>query len=142
MSATKVRAQLALLHEATSHGISRMDALLSSGAFPATVNARLSMQCAHLRAHRARVMARLAALGRPFTLVPAPVTQLGAPSQEVEHLVHLCDVMGERYRKAAQLAREGADVSTAWVCELNERELVETARALMGLLEMERKVVA
>ena len=61
---TKTRAQLAGLHEATSHGISRMDALLSTGALSGRPQARLSILCAFMRAWRARVMARMVAHGR------------------------------------------------------------------------------
>lgn len=140
MSATRARAQLVVLHEAASHGISRLDALLVTGALPPHAMACMALRCAYLRAGRARIMARLHAMGRPLTLAPALLPQLGTPLQELEHLVQLCEVMAERYVKAAELARTAADVSTAWTCELNRVEVLDVARELRALVEPERRV--
>lgn len=140
MSPARVRAQLALLHHATSHGISRADALLSAGALAGRPKARLAMLCAFMRAWRSRLMARMEAHGRPLTLAPPEVLEVGTPLQELEHLVHLCEVLAERFAKAAQLAREAADLSTAWVCELNRVEALDAAGELRRMLEPERAV--
>jgi hypothetical protein len=140
MSAAKTRCQLVLLHEAASHGISRLDALLAARAFPPHAAARLALQCGYLRAGRARIMARLHALGRPLTLAPPLLPTLGTPLQELEHLVQLCEVMAERLAKAAEFAWGAGDAVTGAACRLNRVEVLNVALELRALVEPERMV--
>ena len=48
---------------------------------------------------------------------------------------HFARVSAQRYEALAQLARQHADLSSAWVCELNRTEEQDRARELFALAE-------
>lgn len=96
--------------------------------------ARLMVLAAFHRAHASRLLARLAALGRgPLPVPNQEVTMEGTVEQEFSHIIGLNEVLSERYVRTAEACRMGADLSSAWVCELNRTEALDAIRELKSL---------
>lgn len=101
------------------------------------VGARLRVLAAFCRAHASRLLARLAALGRGPLPVPPEccvieVDDLGAALRREAAFARIC---AHRYETLAQVARSQADLSSAWVCELNRTEEEDRALELLRLAE-------
>lgn len=100
------------------------------------LKARLLVLAAFCRAHASRLLARLSAMGRG----PLPV-----PPDEVEVVEDLRQALlaeavgartaAARYEEMAENARQQADYSSAWVCELNRAEEEDRAQELSRLAE-------
>jgi hypothetical protein len=97
---------------------------------------RLLILATFCRAHASRLMARLSAFGRGP--LPVPPEDLMLPPDVDEGLrreASIAAASASRYRAMAELAREKADLSSAWVCELNRKEEEDRARELAALAE-------
>lgn len=102
------------------------------------VRARLMVLSSFCRAHSQRLLTRMGLL-RPKRLlyvVPPEDYEVGdeilvglrmEASRASEHCL--------RYKNAAELARQYADLSSAWVCELNHDEERDRARELLSLVD-------
>lgn len=131
--------KLAALYEGALSAAARIR-LLTERHSDARTRVRLSVQHAFCRAQANRLKVRLDALGAIYTSqltaadTIASVTLLRALHWELA----FTEVMAERSRAAAELARQQADLSSAWVCELNRTEEQDRARELRGfIMEME-----
>jgi hypothetical protein len=107
------------------------------------LGARLRVLAAFCRAHASRLLARLAALGRG----PLPVPQdLDLDMDDIEGVLRkeaaFAKVCAGRYETLAQMARNQADLSSAWVCELNRTEEEDRALELVRLIEEHRHPAA
>ena len=97
--------------------------------------ARLLVLSAFNRAHAARLLARLSAMGRGPLPVPQQVDELpGDVAFTLEREAILARIAAGRYGQLAIQARAQGDVSSAWVCELNRSEEEDRALALRELL--------
>lgn len=110
----------------------------------ARARAKLRVLAAFCRAHASRLLARLSALGRGPLPVPREVDPV-EPEQVGMLLLreaHFARVSAQRYEGLAQLARQHADLSSAWVCELNRTEELDRANELThlarGMAEQQR----
>ena len=91
---------------------------------------------AFCRAHASRLLARLAALGRGPLPVPPEDVELGADlALELRKEGVFARTAANRYEGTAELARQHADLSSAWVCELNRTEEQDRSRELLILAE-------
>jgi hypothetical protein len=98
--------------------------------------ARLMVLAAFCRAHASRLLARLAALGRgPLPVPPEEITLDGDTVLELRREGAFARASAARYESTAELARQHADLSSAWVCELNRTEEQDRARELFALAE-------
>ncbi len=98
--------------------------------------ARLSVLAAYCRAHASRLIARLSALGQGPLPVPRPENDV--PDDLRAALLAEAEVArlsAQHYGDTAVLAREMADLSSAWVCELNRVEEEDRADELRRLGE-------
>lgn len=130
---TRLAAALAAAWEAEIVSARTLVALAEQAHDP-RIAARLKVLAAFCRAHASRLLARLAAMGRG----PMPV-----PPEEVEHDGDLATALraeaisarasAHRYDGMAVLARRQADLSSAWVCELNRSEEEDRAAELLRL---------
>ncbi|HEX8820504.1 MAG TPA: hypothetical protein VF794_11305, partial [Archangium sp.] len=98
--------------------------------------ARLMVLAAFCRAHASRLLARLAALGRgPLPVPPEEISLDGDTVLELRREGAFARASAARYESTAELARQHADLSSAWVCELNRTEEQDRARELFALAE-------
>lgn len=100
----------------------------------AGIRARLLLLSAFSRAHASRILARLASLGRG----PLPVPDEDIDEDEDVGLALMelslqARHAARRYESMAHLARNQADLSSAWVCELNHSEEQDMAIELARL---------
>src|SRR3712207_730062 len=102
----------------------------------ARVRARLMVLAAFCGAHASRLLARLAALGRGPLPVPPEDIELDPDTiLELRREGCFARASAARYETTAELARQQADLSSAWVCELNRTEEQDRARELLALAE-------
>jgi hypothetical protein len=98
--------------------------------------ARLMVLAAFCRAHASRLLARLAALGRgPLPVPPEEITLDEDTVRELRREGSFARASAARYEATAELARQHADLSSAWVCELNRTEEQDRSRELLALAE-------
>ncbi|WP_395847478.1 hypothetical protein [Cystobacter fuscus] len=98
--------------------------------------ARLMVLAAFCRAHASRLLARLAALGRgPLPVPPEDITLDDDTVRELRREGAFARASAARYEATAELARQHADLSSAWVCELNRTEEQDRSRELLALAE-------
>ncbi|HEX8818753.1 MAG TPA: hypothetical protein VF794_02405 [Archangium sp.] len=98
--------------------------------------ARLMVLAAFCRAHASRLLARLAALGRgPLPVPPEEITLDEDTVMELRREGAFARASAARYESTAELARQHADLSSAWVCELNRTEEQDRSRELLALAE-------
>jgi hypothetical protein len=98
--------------------------------------ARLMVLAAFCRAHASRLLARLAALGRgPLPVPPEEITLHEDTVMELRREGAFARASAARYESTAELARQHADLSSAWVCELNRTEEQDRSRELFALAE-------
>ncbi|EPX56950.1 hypothetical protein D187_006703 [Cystobacter fuscus DSM 2262] len=98
--------------------------------------ARLMVLAAFCRAHASRLLARLAALGRgPLPVPPEDITLDEDTVRELRREGAFARASAARYEATAELARQHADLSSAWVCELNRTEEQDRSRELLALAE-------
>ncbi|HZI15858.1 MAG TPA: hypothetical protein VE153_36160 [Myxococcus sp.] len=132
---TRLAAALAAAWEAEVVSARRMTAL-AERIGDARVRARLMVLAAFCRAHASRLLARLAALGRGPLPVPPEDIELDADTiLELRREGAFARASAARYETTAELARQQADLSSAWVCELNRTEEQDRARELISLAE-------
>ncbi len=96
--------------------------------------ARLLVLAAFNRAHASRLLARLSVVGS--VPLPVPPESIELPDDLGEALRQECQRARRaavRYQGMAQIARARADLASAWICELNQREEDERARELARL---------
>jgi hypothetical protein len=100
------------------------------------VGARLRVLAAFCRAHASRLLARLAALGRgPLPVPPECLIEVDDVGQALRREAAFARICAHRYETLAQVARNQADLSSAWVCELNRTEEEDRALELSRLAE-------
>jgi hypothetical protein len=100
------------------------------------VGARLRVLAAFCRAHASRLLARLAALGRGPLPVPAELlVEVDDVASALRKEAAFARICAHRYEALAQVARNQADLSSAWVCELNRTEEEDRALELSRLAE-------
>ncbi|NTX08186.1 hypothetical protein HUA74_42775 [Myxococcus sp. CA051A] len=132
---TRLAAALAAAWEAEVVSARRMT-MLAERIMDARVRARLMVLAAFCRAHASRLLARLAALGRGPLPVPPEEIELDADTLlELRREGAFARASAARYETTAELARQQADLSSAWVCELNRTEEQDRARELLALAE-------
>ncbi|MCP3167266.1 MULTISPECIES: hypothetical protein [Myxococcus] len=132
---TRLAAALAAAWEAEVVSARRMT-MLAERIMDARVRARLMVLAAFCRAHASRLLARLAALGRGPLPVPPEEIELDADTlKELRREGAFARASAARYETTAELARQQADLSSAWVCELNRTEEQDRARELLALAE-------
>lgn len=91
---------------------------------------------AFCRAHASRLLARLAALGRGPLPVPPEEIHVGDDlALELRKEGAFARTAAARYESTAEMARQHADLSSAWVCELNRTEEQDRSRELLTLAE-------
>jgi len=91
---------------------------------------------AFCRAHASRLLARLAALGRGPLPVPPEDVEVGEDlAHELRKEGVFARTAAARYESTAEMARQHADLSSAWVCELNRTEEQDRSRELLTLAE-------
>ena len=131
---TRLGAALAAAWESEVVSARLLDALAECHT-DARARAKLRVLAAFCRAHASRLLARLSALGRGPLPVPREVDTV-APGELGLLLLreaHFARVSAQRYEGLAQLARQHADLSSAWVCELNRTEELDRANELTHL---------
>ena len=98
------------------------------------VRARLMVLCAFCRAHASLLLARLSALGRGPLPVPDSESPLDASlALALRKEAASARAAAARYAAMAEMARGQADLSSAWVCELNRTEEEDRANELLSL---------
>lgn len=98
--------------------------------------ARLRVLAAFCRAHASRLLARLAALGRgPLPVPPEVPMEVGNIEDALRREAAFAKLCAHRYEELARTARGQADLSSAWVCELNRTEEEDRATELSRLAE-------
>lgn len=128
-------AALAAAWEAEVVSARRMTALAERVGDP-RARARLMVLAAFCRAHASRLLARLAALGRGPLPVPPEDIEVGADlAHELRREGAFARTAAARYEGTAEMARQHADLSSAWVCELNRTEEQDRSRELLSLAE-------
>lgn len=91
---------------------------------------------AFCRAHASRLLARLAALGRgPLPVPPEDIDVSADLALELRREGAFARTAASRYESTAEMARQHADLSSAWVCELNRTEEQDRSRELLSLAE-------
>lgn len=132
---SRLAAALAAAWESEVVSARRMTALAERVEDPRS-RARLMVLAAFCRAHASRLLARLAALGRGPLPVPAldcePSADLVA---ELRREASFARTAAGRYEAVAEMARTHADLSSAWVCELNRTEELDRSRELFALVQ-------
>ncbi|XXF81001.1 hypothetical protein P2318_14935 [Myxococcaceae bacterium GXIMD 01537] len=132
---TRLAAALAAAWESEIVSARRMSAL-AERVGDARARARLMVLAAFCRAHASRLLARLAALGRGPLPVPPEDLELDPDLVlELRREGAFARASAARYESTAELARQHADLSSAWVCELNRTEEQDRARELFALAE-------
>jgi hypothetical protein len=132
---TRLAAALAAAWEAEVVSARRMTALAERVADP-RARARLMVLAAFCRAHASRLLARLAALGRGPLPVPPEDIEVGSDlALELRREGSFARTAAARYEGTAEMARQHADLSSAWVCELNRTEEQDRSRELLSLAE-------
>jgi hypothetical protein len=128
-------AALAAAWEAEVVSARRMTALAERVGDP-RARARLMVLAAFCRAHASRLLARLAALGRGPLPVPPEDVEVGEDlALELRKEGVFARTAAARYESTAEMARQHADLSSAWVCELNRTEEQDRSRELLTLAE-------
>ncbi len=129
---TRLAAALAAAWESEIVSARRMSALAERIAEP-RARARLMVLAAFCRAHASRLLARLAALGRGPLPVPPEDIELNPDTVlELRREGAFARASAARYESTAEMARQHADLSSAWVCELNRTEEQDRARELFA----------
>lgn len=132
---TRLAAALAAAWESEIVSARRMSAL-AERVGDARARARLMVLAAFCRAHASRLLARLAALGRgPLPVPPEDIELDPDLVLELRREGAFARASAARYESTAELARQHADLSSAWVCELNRTEEQDRARELFALAE-------
>ncbi|MFL5321491.1 MAG: hypothetical protein ACJ790_17650 [Myxococcaceae bacterium] len=132
----RLAAALAAAWEAEVVSARRLSAAAERAPTPAD-KARLLVLAAFCRAHASRLVARLSTMGRcPLPVPPEDVDVDDDPAIELKSQAHTARHAAARYDTLAESSRAQADVSSAWVCELNRAEEAELAEELeiMALL--------
>ncbi len=132
---TRLAAALAAAWESEVVSARRMT-MLAERLGDSRGRARLMVLAAFCRAHASRLLARLAALGRgPLPVPPEEITLDDDTVTELRREGAFARASAARYETTAELARQHADLSSAWVCELNRTEEQDRARELFALAE-------
>jgi len=132
---TRLAAALAAAWESEVVSARRMT-MLAERLGDSRGRARLMVLAAFCRAHASRLLARLAALGRgPLPVPPEELTLDEDTVLELRREGAFARASAARYESTAELARQHADLSSAWVCELNRTEEQDRSRELFALAE-------
>ncbi|MFY1826507.1 hypothetical protein ACN47A_11385 [Myxococcus fulvus] len=132
---TRLAAALAAAWEAEVVSARRMT-MLAERIMDARMRARLMVLAAFCRAHASRLLARLAALGRgPLPVPPEEIVLDPDTLLELRREGAFARASAARYEATAELARQQADLSSAWVCELNRTEEQDRSRELLTMAE-------
>lgn len=130
---TRLAAALAAAWEAEVVSARTLAALGERFADP-RLKARMRVLSSFCRAHASRLMARLSALGRgPLPVPPEDVEVEGDLAEMLRREAIAARTAALRYATMADLARSQADLSSAWVCELNRSEEEDRASELLEL---------
>jgi hypothetical protein len=141
VSAKKTRGPLAALWGEEKQMAVRLT-VLAEAVGPGRQRARLMVLAAFHRAHASRLYARLAAMGRPLLPVPDEPQVPAGMEEELRSLLVAEGALAERFGHLAETCREGADLSSAWVCELNRTECLDAAGELRRMLEPQQRASA
>lgn len=126
---------LAALWESSVYEGLRRDAI-AERVVSGRIRARMMVLAAFSRAHASRLLARLNMLGRGPLPVAPDVACVGADmAREIAVAASVARQRVERYKRAAEVARSEADLSSAWVFELNATEEADAARELARFAE-------
>ena len=132
---TRLAAALAAAWESEVVSARRMT-MLAERLGDSRGRARLMVLAAFCRAHASRLLARLAALGRgPLPVPPEEISLDDDTVLELRREGAFARASAARYESTAELARQHADLSSAWVCELNRTEEQDRSRELFALAE-------
>lgn len=132
--ARKLQAALARMWADSAEAATRLEALADLEAGNARRKAWVTMQAAFCRAHASRINARLRDAKLPLVPCIAPVPDMAGERREVLlQEAALARAFARRFERIGELARAEADLSTAWVCELNRTEELDRARILTEL---------
>ena len=132
---TRLAAALAAAWESEVVSARRMT-MLAERLGDSRGRARLMVLAAFCRAHASRLLARLAALGRgPLPVPPEEIFLDEDTVRELRREGSFARASAARYEATAELARQHADLSSAWVCELNRTEEQDRSRELLALAE-------
>ena len=127
-----MRAALAAAWEAEVMSARRLQSMAERA--PSRDRARLLALAAFCRSHAARIVARLSTLGScPLPVPPDGVALDSDPTRELRAQARSARLAAARYASLAEASHARADISSAWVCELNRAEEVELAEALEAL---------
>ena len=130
---TRLAAALAAAWEAEVVSARTLAALGERFSDP-RLKARMRVLSSFCRAHASRLMARLSALGRgPLPVPPEEVEADGDLAELLRREAVAARTAAMRYATMADLARSQADLSSAWVCELNRSEEEDRAAELLEL---------
>lgn len=130
-------AQLAVLWEASVYA-GRCHLALAEAVGDARCRARLMVLAAFSRAHARRVLDRLAGMGRG----PLPVPREDAPTigRDIAGALRAAAAeaatLERRFARCGDAAQKVNDLSTVWVCRLNETEQRDAARELEAMARM------
>lgn len=100
------------------------------------LRSRVLVQAAYCRAHASRLLSRLSAMGRGP--LPVPPAELDLPSDARVALLLESKVAGDaaaRYGAMAEGARAQGDISSAWICELNQAEELDRTEELRRIAQ-------
>ena len=132
---TRLAAALAAAWESEVVSARRMT-MLAERLGDSRGRARLMVLAAFCRAHASRLLARLAALGRgPLPVPPEEIFLDDDTVRELRREGSFARASAARYEATAELARQHADLSSAWVCELNRTEEQDRSRELLALAD-------
>lgn len=130
---SRLAAALAASWEAEVESARLLDALSERMPDPRS-RAKLRVLAAFCRAHASRLIARLSALGRgPLPVPRERELKQGSIAQLLLREAAFARASAAHYESTAQLARQQADLSSAWVCELNRTEEEDRAGELSAL---------
>ena len=132
----KLHAALAGMWAESRGAALRLDALAAMEAEGSRRRAEVAIQAAFCRAHAARIHARLQqvkAMLMPCAAEVAPVS--GDRCAALRREARLAKDFASQFEDLAELAREHADLSTAWVCDLNRTEEIDRSRILLELAQ-------
>lgn len=131
--ARRLRAALNVAWEAATLAARERAALAELVACPRD-RARLKVMAAFSRAHASRLLQHVVSLGRGPMPIPGDEPPVDAHHHRaLRAAAARARVSAKRLGEYAELARQQADLYSAWVCELNRTEEEDAARELLGM---------
>lgn len=114
----------------------RLDALAGREEDGSRRRAYVAVQAAFCRAHAARIGARLQQLKATLMPCAAEAPPVGGDRYAaLRREARLAREFASRFEDLAEMAREHADLSTAWACDLSRTEELDRALILVELAQ-------